>query len=136
MSSWHTKEWKEMRSRLIGDRCEQCGSTEGPMVLQHHWHPPTFKQVLHEAACVLGKLEWMKEVHDKATEMHKANQERYMSGQDTSTWCTKCAYLKDKHNMILCYECREHYHKDHLQRCRYCEEKRQHVGDLFDGMKI
>lgn len=39
---WHTKEWLEMRNRLIKGVCDQCGSLEGPMVLQHLWHPPQY----------------------------------------------------------------------------------------------
>ena len=37
---WNTKEWKELRKKLIKDKCEQCGSTED-LVLQHLWQPPT-----------------------------------------------------------------------------------------------
>ena len=38
MKPWATKEWKEMRERRIGDRCEQCESTDGPFVIQHFSH--------------------------------------------------------------------------------------------------
>ena len=38
MKPWETKEWKEMRERRIGDRCEQCESTDGPFVIQHFSH--------------------------------------------------------------------------------------------------
>jgi hypothetical protein len=42
---WHSKEWKEMRNRLIKDTCDQCGSMEKPMVLQHLWHPPDYSLI-------------------------------------------------------------------------------------------
>ena len=120
-----------MRARLIGDRCEQCGKTEGPMVLQHHWHPPTFQQVLREAEYlgIPGN-----ERYQQARAMHEANQARYMSGQDTSTWCSKCAYLKDKFHMVICNRCFKHYHKDHLGMCSHCvrKESDSSCGDLFD----
>ena len=35
---WHTKEWREMRERRLGNRCEQCDSTDGPFVIQHFSH--------------------------------------------------------------------------------------------------
>ena len=38
MKPWQTKQWKEMRKQRIGDRCKQCGSTDGPFVLQHFSH--------------------------------------------------------------------------------------------------
>jgi len=37
---WHTKEWKELRDKLIKDKCEQCGSTE-KLTLHHIWQPPS-----------------------------------------------------------------------------------------------
>ncbi len=36
---WHTKEWREQRSKLLMDKCVQCGSGESPFVLQHLWQP-------------------------------------------------------------------------------------------------
>lgn len=36
--SWHLKEWKEKRKKIIGKYCEKCGS-DGIMVLQHSVHP-------------------------------------------------------------------------------------------------
>ena len=36
---WHTKEWKECRSKLIGDKCEDCGKKDGVLVLQHTYQP-------------------------------------------------------------------------------------------------
>jgi hypothetical protein len=41
---WHTREWRELRSRLIKDRCDQCGSPSPPFTLQHlrkHPRPST-----------------------------------------------------------------------------------------------
>jgi ribosomal protein L37AE/L43A len=45
---WHTTAWKKKRDELIKQTCEQCGSTKGPMVLQHLWHPPTYKEHIRE----------------------------------------------------------------------------------------
>lgn len=45
---WHTVAWKKKRAKLIKDCCEQCGSTKGPMVLQHLWHPPTYREHIRE----------------------------------------------------------------------------------------
>jgi len=48
---WHTKEWKEMRALRIGDKCEQCDSTDPPMLLQHLSHeepesPPSKRDIV------------------------------------------------------------------------------------------
>jgi hypothetical protein len=42
---WHRKEWKAMREEKLGAACVQCGTTEGIMVLQHLWHPPSWYQI-------------------------------------------------------------------------------------------
>ena len=44
-STWDTKEWREKRAKLIDDHCGACGTTEGPMVLQHTWHPTGLKRL-------------------------------------------------------------------------------------------
>lgn len=52
MKPWHKKEWREMRDQRIGDRCEQCDSTDGPFVLQHFLHerpePPSKSAIISE----------------------------------------------------------------------------------------
>lgn len=35
---WNTAEWRRRRDLWIGDSCELCGSSEGPMVVQHLWY--------------------------------------------------------------------------------------------------
>jgi hypothetical protein len=40
---WTTKYWKNERERIVGDKCDSCKSTEGPMVLQHKWHRLSLK---------------------------------------------------------------------------------------------
>jgi ribosomal protein L37AE/L43A len=45
---WQTAAWKKKREELIKDECEQCGSTKAPMVLQHSWHPPSYRERIRE----------------------------------------------------------------------------------------
>ena len=134
MSSWQSKEWKHIREALLGDRCEQCGTSDRPLVLQHNWHPPKFDQVRREAAYSLDLDIEDRRVWAEAKRMHEENKRRYMSGEDTVTFCNKCAYLWDEHGMKLCDTCREHYHKFSDGMCYYCLEKKSNssCGDLFD----
>lgn len=39
--SWHTKDWKERRNKVIKDKCEICGSRE-TLTLQHLSHPKKY----------------------------------------------------------------------------------------------
>lgn len=45
---WQTAYWKKKRSEIIKDACEQCNSSKPPMVLQHTWHPSTYKERTRE----------------------------------------------------------------------------------------
>ena len=45
-NQWQTKEWIELRNKLIGTKCKQCGSEKPPMVLQHLWHPESLKIII------------------------------------------------------------------------------------------
>jgi len=41
--AWGTKEWKDLRARHLKDSCENCGSCEKPLVIQHKKQPISFK---------------------------------------------------------------------------------------------
>ena len=53
--AWHTKDWKERRSKVIGDRCEICGSNE-TLTLQHLAHPKKYYEYEKEIANKYTKL--------------------------------------------------------------------------------
>ena len=46
--AWHTKGWRALRQKLIKDKCQQCGTSETPMVLQHMWHPDTLSHTIRD----------------------------------------------------------------------------------------
>lgn len=39
---WTTKHWKQMREEHLQDKCENCGSAEPPLVIQHTKHPTEY----------------------------------------------------------------------------------------------
>lgn len=41
--SWHTKDWKERKSKFIKDKCEICGSKE-TLTIQHLSHPKRYSE--------------------------------------------------------------------------------------------
>ncbi len=45
--SWHTKDWKERRAKLIKDKCQICNSTQ-TLTLQHLSHPRKYSEYLTE----------------------------------------------------------------------------------------
>jgi len=47
--SWHTKDWKERRGKILKDACQICGSTES-LTLQHRSHPKKYYDYQKEAA--------------------------------------------------------------------------------------
>jgi ssDNA-binding Zn-finger/Zn-ribbon topoisomerase 1 len=46
---WHTREWKERRKLLLASRCQNCGTTTPPLVLQHTWHPTPLHHLFYNA---------------------------------------------------------------------------------------
>lgn len=45
---WQRKEWRNQRKDFIKEQCEQCGSKQQPLVLQHFWHPKSYKKHIRE----------------------------------------------------------------------------------------
>lgn len=45
---WQKADWKKRRAVLIEASCGHCGSTQGPMVLQHTWHPDLFSETCEQ----------------------------------------------------------------------------------------
>lgn len=45
---------------------------------------------------------------------------RYMAGEDTATFCRKCAYLWDEKGMRLCQTCNRGWHRLEFKRCSAC----------------
>lgn len=48
--SWQSAEWKALRNEIIKGSCEKCGSTEGPMVIQHSRHPESINDIIYRLA--------------------------------------------------------------------------------------
>lgn len=47
--------------------------------------------------------------------------ERYMSGEDTKTFCKKCAYMWDVNGCMLCKNCKKEYHAFYRNKCIKCD---------------
>lgn len=45
--SWHSKDWKERRAKIIKDKCEICGSID-TLTIQHRSHPKKYSEYLRE----------------------------------------------------------------------------------------
>ena len=54
---------------------------------------------------------------------------RYMSLEDTTTFCKRCAFLWDRKGMRLCGYCREGWHPLDFSRCRGCSIAKEKVAD-------
>lgn len=57
--SWHTKDWKGRRNKILKQRCEICDSTD-TLTIQHHFHPKPYS-------------DYQKEITRKYTQILKEN---------------------------------------------------------------
>lgn len=51
---WHTPWWKKQRLARLELKCATCGTPDPPLVLQHTWHPMTWK----DAVRTVGPPNW------------------------------------------------------------------------------
>jgi len=144
---WGSFWWKKERSKVIGNCCEQCGSERKPLVLQHLWQPPIYKDLKKEITGYFygyfkvnfGMRRKPKRKHfyeifgediKKVIVFSMINHRiRYYSfirveGKlvDVVTFCSKCARLWDIEDLRLCPRCRGRYyaHKSCEPLCEDC----------------
>jgi len=85
-----TKAWKDARQKLIGEFCEQCGSTESLVI--HHWDETSYNDI-----------ENYKNIKD----------------ENVITLCKRCHFALHK-RMDLCPICKKNYKKHFYQTCYQC----------------
>lgn len=131
---WHTKEWRELRNKLLKESCTQCGSDKKPLVLQHTWHPRKLSEIIKNV-----KREYNTDLPDDEYIFKKALSEaftehdRYLTCDDTTTFCRKCAFLWDQKNKKLCLQCKS-YIPLHVEEsnCFNCFEEEFGIGNWLD----
>lgn len=99
-TSWQTKDWKEVRSRELKDACEQCGSTNPPLVM-NHCAPKGFRAPM--------------------------TREHYLAATKL-TLCKKCAFLWDMKGVRLCQLCKRRFHAHKYRRCAECGAKHMQMA--------
>lgn len=107
--SWHKKEWKNRRSLILKDSCEQCGSSE-KLTLQHTFHPRAFSYFKNEYS-LKDSLIYL--IDDYI---------RYQSLFDTITYCKKCAFNYDVNRCDLCPVCKVGYKQFKFPTCFKCKQ--------------
>ncbi len=64
------------------------------------------------------------EILRQTNEINKEYHEKYMSGEGTTTFCKKCAFLWDKQGKKLCTKCKKNYHPMRYNGCVECNNKK------------
>lgn len=104
--AWHTKHWKELRKEFLKERCEDCGTTEPPLIIQHTKQPKKFS-------------EFYKEIMDKHVDYDKIKADvirRFINDENIENYlkdnsvvrgsCTECGTINirrnNKRNVFIC----------------------------------
>ena len=109
--SWHTKDWKERRSKLIKDKCEICGSKE-TLTLQHLSHPKKYSEYIIEITRAYAK-----DYIDNNPDIDKSEFSNHILKNYYYVPIPLCPYCKsrnpNKRNrkvpQYLCTECRHEF---------------------------
>lgn len=108
---WQTEYWKKKRNELIKDSCEQCGSTKPPMVLQHMWHPSSYRnhvRIAYESFLENEKLNGsLPGVKDEEVQLYLDQ------FTDTKESCPSCGVrsISKRKTMKPTYRCAKCYHE-------------------------
>jgi hypothetical protein len=111
--SWHTKDWKERRAKVIKDNCEICGSNE-VLTLQHLSHPKRYFEYEKEVAKLYTQsfIDSNKEIDRDEFIEHLTNMYDY----DPIPLCPSCKKRKPNKRMrktpqYLCLDCKNEFDK-------------------------
>ncbi|WP_147534505.1 hypothetical protein [Bacillus marasmi] len=108
---WQTEHWKKKRNELIKDSCEQCGSTKPQMVLQHMWHPSSYRthvRIAYESFLEDEKLNnSLPDVKDEEVQIYLDQ------FTDTKESCPSCGVrsISKRKTMKPTYRCAKCYHE-------------------------
>lgn len=56
---WGSSHWRKLRQTLIANHCDQCGSFEPPLTLQHQRQPPRFSELMRRIRSDHQRASWL-----------------------------------------------------------------------------
>jgi len=109
--SWHTKDWKERRSKFIKAKCEICGSKE-TLTLQHLSHPRKYSEYTTDTTRAYTKdyIDTNPNIDKSEFSIHIVRNYDYLP----ISLCPNCKYRNPnkrtrKAPQYLCTECRHEF---------------------------
>ena len=111
--SWHTKDWKERRSKFIKSKCEICGSKE-TLTLQHLSHPRKYSEYTTDTTRAYTKeyIDTNPNIDKSEFSIHIVRNYDYAP----IPLCPNCKYRNPNKRIrkvpqYLCTECRHEFDK-------------------------
>ncbi|MHA2501499.1 MAG: hypothetical protein ACXAE3_01320 [Candidatus Kariarchaeaceae archaeon] len=80
--------------------------------------------------------DFQNEIENAVNTKQEEFDKRYRSGEGTETFCKKCAFLFTQKGMILCRNCKNHYHKRRYEQCYTCNTSSLSVQVLCDKCNV
>lgn len=104
---WHTKEWIEKRAQIIKDACEQCGSEEKPLVIQHFRHSPPADSIKF-----MVTKKFLMKLYDDNIETNEVDIPELDDEEYKLNCCPKCnlTSISERKTMTPKYRCIQCHH--------------------------
>lgn len=100
-------------------RCIKCGFLFDEPEKKPNLYIKEIRQIMLNYKKDLSK-NYRSEIKKRYEEKRNELYERYMSCDDTVTFCKKCAYLYDVKGLKLCERCKKRYHNKRYEFCFIC----------------
>jgi len=123
--AWTTKHWKELREKHLKDKCENCGSSEQPLVIQHTKHPAAFSNHYDKLMSNYVDYEMIKNEAVKKYSNKSVIDKYLKTNSIVKDSCPICGIITVRKNMRLnLYTCQKNHTFDKPLRATYYTKTR------------
>jgi translation elongation factor EF-G len=119
--------FKARKTKLPTYRCNYCQHEFDNPVYSEYFGGPTKDELKKKISDQFIRNEIWKHfeqhIRKEAILESLRQHRRYVSCEDTKTFCKKCAFMWDSEGTKLCDKCKTHFHKRYREVCKHCSTR-------------